>query len=188
VLVATALSTSSVESAGDSVAPWTALPAWPSFPPLVHGLFQTATQGREAGRTVNVGSPFQVSLAETDQGATVVRPDQQRERLSIDSAPDVRQATFGDATRCGIYRVEVEGEAPTHRFYVANLDVQESNLRRLDPSTLPAAFRDVGSSRPASFVSASDGGQQLFRPLLILVGMLLLVEQLLAVLFARRGM
>jgi hypothetical protein len=188
VLVATALSPSSIDRSSSPVTPWTALAAWPSFPPLVHGLLQIAIRGREENRTVLVGSPMEVSLRAADREIEVVRPDQQRQRLEVDSSSGVKRATFSDASRCGVYQFKIEGEPPHDQSYVANLDSQESNLRRISATSLPSEFRKVNESDHAFDMIFPVGDQmQLYRSVLVVVGILLLVEQLLAVSFARRS-
>lgn len=195
ILVATALSASSLDRTGDTVTPWTALPAWPSFPPLVHGLLQTAIRGRGTERTVEVGSPLMIpgstSPSSADRAVTVVRPDQQRERLSSDrrsmNAETVPQPNVMiDTPLCGVYHVEFAGTPPESREYAANLDPRESDLRRVRRSQLPESLRAVEQSEVASFSFQGDLQEQLFRPLLALVGLLLLAEQWLTVLFSRR--
>jgi hypothetical protein len=96
---------------------------------------------------------------------------------------------YEDAARCGVYRVEIDGEAERRsRSYAANLNVQESSLRRVDLQSLPKELQNAGElSGLADFVLSEAFRQQLFRPLLVMVGMLLLLEQFLAVAFARKS-
>jgi hypothetical protein len=189
LLFATALSASSVDRAGNTTIPWTGLPAWPSFPPLVHGLLKSSMRGRDSDRTLDVGDPLVVSLRTGDRGATVVLPNQNKERLAVDDLAESRQAIYERVARCGVYRVEIDDETERRsRSYAANLDVRESNIRRVDPKNLPKEFKNAGElSGLADFVLSDAFRQRLFRPLLVTVGILLLVEQFLAVAFARKS-
>lgn len=189
ILVATALSPSSVDRSAEPVTPWTELSSWPSFPPLMHGLVQLATKGRETARTVIVGSPLQIGLHANDREVFVVRPNQQREPLHVDVSTAAKSTTFVDTSFSGVYQVEIQGESIQKRSYAANLDSRESDLRRVDSSSLPATILQLRGTGPIASIALADLSQlQLFRPLLVLVALLLLSEQLLAVIFARRSL
>ena len=72
--------------------------------------------------------------------------------------------------------------------YAANLPVRESDLSRVSRTELPESLRDgaAAAGAMANFFTG-EGTQPWFRPLLVTVLLLLLLEQLLAVMFARRA-
>jgi hypothetical protein len=189
ILVATALSTSSLDRSSEPATPWNALPAWPSFPPLVHGLFQTATEGRESGQTVEVGAPLVIALAENEREAIVIRPDQRRERLALQNSDESGTLAYEDTTRVGVYSVELSGSTRGNRLYAANLDITESDLKRLPRASRPEPLQERSANEPHAVAGADEDRQHpLFRPLLATVAILLLAEQLMAVVFARRAL
>lgn len=190
--VGTALSTSSVDREEAAVTPWSALPAWPSFPPLVHGLLQAAVRGRGEERTVEVGSPLEIALPTTATNSSVLRPDQQREPLTLAEADDQRLHAEYSTSEMGIYRVEWGANeppvTPASLVFAANGTPSESDLSRISREELPEPLRDdVFDAGNGPRHAAADETQSWFRAPLVAVILLLLLEQLSAVAFARRG-
>src|SRR4029079_178400 len=87
ILVATAASSDSLDRTSGQPAPWTALPTWPSFPPLVHEMLRLSLASRSEDRNVLVGDELSGGLANPppEQTVTLTGPRGMHERLSVRS-------------------------------------------------------------------------------------------------------
>src|SRR5207237_1215713 len=96
IVVATAASPDSFIASQNPRTPWTALPTWPSFPPLVHEMLRWAMAGRAADRTVTVGDDLtDVVPARLPEAAISLRgPDGIDERLPIRDDAGERRWVF----------------------------------------------------------------------------------------------
>lgn len=187
ILVATALSPTSWYRTPEGVFPWTLLPTWPSFPPLVHGLVREATAGRETSRNIMVSAPLEIICDEPPAtSAQVTLPDGATERVSFSVADNTTQATFAATNQRGIYGVDFPASEATRQRFAANLDPRESNLAPSQPESLPPELRSHASVESSAAVRPDRSGLPLFRHLLGAVAVLLLTESGLACWFARR--
>ncbi|MEX2168805.1 MAG: BatA domain-containing protein [Pirellulales bacterium] len=185
VLVATAASLDSVDATTGE--PWTAMPAWPSFLPLVREMFHysSAAFRREAGGLV--GDVITDLIAARTQGQLEVRrPDQRKTTLDAEVSPEGNRWSYASADVAGIYEiVPTDSDRPLEKFAV-NIDVRESDLTRAEVSSLPPELNVRTVVEESSVVVAELGtDSRLHRILLTAVLALLLMETLLAWRFGR---
>lgn len=186
ILVATALSPSSVEVSPDGTVPWSALPSWPSFPPLVHGLVHEAISGRNESQTVEVLSPLIFTTPDSSAtSATVTLPDGTSRQMTCTADAAGSRCVFGPTLSRGIYRVQ-SGSQTSPRMFAVNLDTRESDLTRLDPTRLPREFQPQDIEDAAASRTTGDSRSPLFRILLGAVAVLMIAESVFACWFARR--
>jgi hypothetical protein len=180
ILATTAFSLSSVDASGN---PWTALPTWPCFPPLVHNLLLASIQGRIQQRNVRVGEPLAASPpAEGDETTvTVTDPAGRVERAPVRMDGPNRRWRYHGAEQSGVYKIEsLSGNAGVQLF-AANVDTRESDLARVDRASLPRQFSDrPAAERAANARLSAKEGRPLFRAVLGAMVILLLGEALLA--------
>ena len=185
VLVATAASLDSVDASTGE--PWTAMPAWPSFLPLVREMFHysSAAFRREAGGLVG-DVITDLIAARTDGQLEVRRPDQRSTTLDAEATPDGNRWSYASADVAGIYEiVPTDSDRPLEKFAI-NLDRRESDLTRADVSSLPPELNVRTVAAESSAVVAELGtDSRLHRILLTAVLALLLMETLLAWRFGR---
>jgi hypothetical protein len=184
-LVATAGSPDSLVRGAEPPTPWTALPIWPSFPPLIHEMLRLALVGRTAERNIVAGDDLAgVAPSELAESTILVTgPGQLKETLRVHDEAGERRWMLGHAGTSGVY--DVHFGAVVQR-YAVNVDPSEGNLARIDAELLPSQLRHESSKEtiqrvwPAQAVGRAD-----FRWLLTVVLMLLLAEPLLAWQFGR---
>ena len=84
-LVATAASSDSFDRSVDPPRPWTALPLWPSFPPLMQEMVRLTVAGRNANRNIAVGDELHGSVpgVSSEAHVTLAGPGRFVERLPI---------------------------------------------------------------------------------------------------------
>ena len=183
VLLATAVSLSSMDLSTQPATPWTALPTWPSFPPLVHTMLQFALSTQQQVRNAIVGEPL-VASANTPaspSAATVTTPDNRTERIPVHVEGLDHQWIFDATQTSGFYRFQYGNDLAQGPAFAVNLDTRESDLARVEREMLPSQFREA-SAEPV-VVGAGAAVQDewpLFRLVLVTVAALLLAETLLA--------
>lgn len=189
ILVATDGSLSSLDPASKN--PWTAWPAWPSFLPLVQEMLSLAVAGEQTQRDVLVGQAFGELLdAIAAKGpVTLTLPDSRREELRTTTDQDGTHWLFGDTLISGLYRVDFGSPGgDREELFAVNVDTQESNLSRADPSELPHGFTFTTNrhdlDEPDAGVVGRRGGWH--KPLLYCVLGLLFGETFLAWRFGNR--
>jgi hypothetical protein len=210
LLFATAGSEISVDRSVDPPVPWTVVPTWRNYPALIQEILPLAVSRRDEGRNVLVGQPIGATVppalldaplfvaAPQDFGhprpsggelgdRVPLTPDGVHVRWSyidtrlsgiFEARFDVDRAAIDDDSAVGGGRT---GGAVAR--FVVNVDTRESNLERFDPDLLPSQFRgevQSGGGRQTPVVRPPE----LFRPALATVLLLLLLETLLAWLFA----
>lgn len=144
ILVATEGSLSSLD--GASRQPWTTMPAWPSFVPLVQEILALAVRGQMTHRNVEVGQPIGESLdAQAARAAIhVINPLGAREEVRVAMDAQSAQWTFGDTQTSGVYRAELTAPAKVEEAFAVNVDTAESDLTKLAPDELPKEFLIYG--------------------------------------------
>lgn len=169
IIVATAASLASVDA--ETGRPWTVLPAWPSFLPLVQEMVKYSMLGQAERFNTLVGAPLLISTVATED-VTVVTPDGDESILT--GATRSPRARFLATDRRGLYVVR-RGDGSRERFAV-NLDTAESDLRRSDVATLPQGIdvRSRAESRQANTTRSGHPWRANPRLLGILLGMLVL--------------
>lgn len=185
--------------------PWTMLPAWPSFLPIVRELVTFCTSPDSEQTTHLVGQPIQNSLDSTSSSTTVAlkRPGGRTDSVPVERRIRAQNAPFANEVRWtyastnapGIYTALPQQSAADASpnpgdalsMTAVNVDPQESNLSRIDLSRLPKslAVRAASniSSRDASIVSDTS----IHRPLLYAVLALVLLDSILAWWFGARS-
>ncbi|MEX0936732.1 MAG: BatA domain-containing protein [Pirellulales bacterium] len=136
VLVSTAASLASVDP--ESSEPWTAMPAWPSFLPVVRETLNWAGGWRAEQFNLLVGQSFGVAGSEpsTQSSVTVAAPGGQRHELRLGHGGN-SSWRFDKTDRSGIYEIHSASSAESTRHFAVNVDTIESNLARIDPGKLP---------------------------------------------------
>jgi hypothetical protein len=137
VLVATAGSLSSVDAARRT--PWTALPVWPSFLPLVREMLAYSMLARQAHDNVLVGQPFGAPHSPVSS-PTFVRIDTPRGRQvqrRIERQGNEMVWAFAATDQSGVYTVHIPPPQAGTRHFAVNVDTAESDLRRVAADQLP---------------------------------------------------
>ena len=183
ILVATDGSSTSVDPSTDPPTPWSALAAWPSFPPLVQQMLKSAVRGRTQLRNATVGDALRGTVPPglADASVMVSDPAGREQRVPAEVNGSDSQWTFTETMRSGVYTVVIGGAAGEVDRYAVNLDTRESQLERLDAELLPSQFQRGAdeTGQPAARVESLSPSQS-FRYLLAVVLLLLLCETFLA--------
>jgi hypothetical protein len=134
--------------------PWTLMPAWHSFLPLVQEILSQAVSGHLAGHYQLVGQAISGTAASGGEPVTITLPTSEGrsgDSIHINSAAD-GSWSFAETLQSGIYRVQSANNSITsssERFPVTliamNIDAGdlnggESNLTKIEPSLLPREF------------------------------------------------
>jgi len=173
--------------------PWTALPVWPSFLPLVRELLIRAVRVKQEPLTAGVGDAIGARLPATPDPVpvrvTIRTPDDRQLSLPVQRHGDHATWSFSGTTSSGIYRARyMEPDRGEHMFAV-NLLAEEGKLTRIDPRQLPHRFQVLDGWRP--FDRASETPLPVRRPLdrWLLGGALVLamLDPLLALCLKRRA-
>jgi len=183
-LVATAASPDSIDRSQEPPTPWTALPTWPSFPPLLHEMLRLALAGQSEDRNLLVGDELAGVFPITSPDATVALtgPAGLSERLPIRIDAGEGRWTFTPANVSGVYEARIGTEV---RHYAVNVNPLESDLARLDTELLPSQFRREPAVATVEPAARSTGMASYFRWLLGAMLVLLVAEPCLARQFGR---
>jgi hypothetical protein len=181
IVVATEGSLSSIDPVTRN--PWTTMPAWPSFVPIVQELLAFAVRGQMSQHNVEVGQSIGDWLA--TQAArtplTVTSPSGAREEVRPVLDAQSSQWSFGDTRTSGVYRVSLPPPISKDEFFAVNLDTSESDLARIASDELPREFTTERRSNLDEAGTQSVGRRgAVHRSLLYAVLGLLCVETLLA--------
>ncbi|MHB8862674.1 MAG: BatA domain-containing protein [Pirellulaceae bacterium] len=179
ILVATDGSNTSVDLSTDPPTPWSALAAWPSFPPLVQQMLKAAVRGRTEHRNATVGDALQGAVPPglADAAVIVSDPGGGDQRVPAEANGLAGQWTFTETMRSGVYTVAIGGAAGEVDRYAVNLDTRESRLERWDAEMLPSQFQRATAELTLPTARADPlRPSQSFRYLLAIVLLLLLCE------------
>jgi hypothetical protein len=140
ILVATAGSLASVDPATKT--PWTTMPAWPSFVPVVREILARAVGSRIAQFNGRVGEVVGGSLPITAVEAPIAltAPDGEKHAVRAESDGDQARWAFPADELSGVYAAEIGPPASRAERFAVNVDTAESDLTKADPSELPARF------------------------------------------------
>lgn len=146
ILVATECSLSSIDPV--SKKPWTTMPAWPSFVPLVQELVALAVRGQMAEHNVEVGQALGESLEALPSRADVfvTNPAGTREEVRMTLDAQVSRWSYADTLESGVYQVELGAPIARHLAFAVNVDTAESDLTKIAPAELPKQFAAHGRS------------------------------------------
>jgi hypothetical protein len=180
ILVATAASPDSLDRSIDPPTPWTALPSWPSFPPLIHEMLRFLLTSRRTEHNLLVGDELTgtVNSVSGDPSVMVSGPHDIRAELSLAPFGGKSRWSFGATTTSGAYSVRHGNEV---RRFAVNVDPRESDLARFDSELLPSQLRR--SSQVLSSEPPGVGPGNSFLPFQLLLGaviLLLLADPLIA--------
>ncbi len=140
ILVATECSRSSVDPTSHD--PWTTMPVWPSFVPLVQELVGLAVSGQKAEHNVEVGQTLGESLAAIASRATVsvTNPAGATEEVRMTLDPTSSRWSYTDTQQSGVYQVALGAPLGGEEAFAVNVDTAESDLTKIDPDELPRQF------------------------------------------------
>jgi hypothetical protein len=186
ILLTTAASTDSIDRSVNPPQPWTALAAWPSFPPLIQQMLSLAVQGRNqnlnalVGETITGGMPGMADLP-----VSIQLPNGDSERVMVQVDGETSRWDFGRTWFSGIYTATYGSPSGGSQSFAVNVDTQESDLQRFDPELLPSQIQQGFHFTDAPGPTPSTRPTQYFRYILAAVLVLLLVESFLAWFFSR---
>jgi hypothetical protein len=158
VLVALPASLATVDSTTKN--PWTMMPAWHSFLPLVQEMLAFLLGGQSKQHNLNVGDALS-GEASASQGIAITLPSITDHPESTRVAADEEGCWhFDDTWNSGIYRVQPAGNESAEVFAV-NIETGdaasgESSLQRIEVSELPREFVLVNSGRSAGQRTSID--------------------------------
>jgi Aerotolerance regulator N-terminal/von Willebrand factor type A domain len=140
ILVATECSPSSIDPV--SKKPWTTLPAWPSFVPLVQELVALAVTGQMSEHNVEVGQTLGESLQAMPSRATVnvTNPAGARDEVRMALDAQVSRWSYSDTQESGVYKVDVGAPIERREAFAVNVNTAESDLTKIAPEELPKQF------------------------------------------------
>lgn len=181
VLLAIEGSLSSIDPATRN--PWTTMPAWPSFVPLVHEILALAVGGQMTERNLTVGQVLGDAwqAQATRAAVNVVNPSGGREDVRVEVDGQASRWNYADTQQSGVYRAELGPPLERTESFAVNVDTSESDLTRAAPEELPREFQSRAQSgldeTAAPVLGARDG---LHKTLLYCALGLLLTETFLA--------
>ena len=187
IVVATAASLASVDPATRQ--PWTTMPAWPSFLPIVHELLAYAAGSQQDQYNARVGQSLGMLLPTSESASSreVSTPDGRVEHVRVEATGAEARWTFTATDQSGIYATASSDPTATTEYFAVNVDAAESDLAKADPQELPQQFvtrtdwRNLDES-PTGEISRRSG---IHKWLLYTVLALLLFETYLAWRFGR---
>jgi len=154
--------------------PWSSFPISPSFLPFVREMMTYLIGDRWLQhRNLLVGEPAIVSASEGSELLEASLPDGGRLPVAPLGAEDGGQLTFRPTDSVGFYRFA--GERGELARFAVNLDGRDSDLRSIDPATLPVGIAS-GLVEDIGPFAASVGEIAFARPLLGGALLLLLFE------------
>ena len=186
ILVATECSLSSIDPV--SKKPWTTMPAWPSFVPLVQELVALAVRGQMSEHNVEVGQTLGESLEALPNRADVTLTNPAGERKDVRMTLDAHASrwSYGDTLESGVYHVELGVPIERDEAFAVNVDTAESDLTKIAPEELPRQFTVHGRTNLDDIDSPSIHQRSgLHKNLLYCVLGLLFAETFLAWRFGR---
>lgn len=169
---------------------WTAMPLWPSFPPLVHEMLGYALGGQIQERNLLVGQSLGGSIpaAAGDVPLSVLCPDGRREPVRPQAEADSSTWTYGDTLTSGVYTAQIGPPPARSELFAVNVDPVESDLAALAPDELrdvvwpdvPFVHRSTWENLERQPLTRSGRRSGLARHLLYAVLALLFAETFLA--------
>jgi hypothetical protein len=178
ILVATCASLGTGDDRGAS--PWTLLPIWPSFVPLVHELVAAAAGSDWEAMNVQVGQSIGrvPSHGSHREQVTVETPGGRQERWHIQGGAQAAGNLSVPTRRSGIHRTWFDSEPAVVQHYAVNVDSAESDLSKVNRKDVPAPFVVTGGTRDVDMpaMGSADAAGEWHRALLYAALACLLVE------------
>lgn len=187
-VVATSATLDTVDRA--TAQPWTLMPAWPSFLPIVRELvaYGMGANRQQSERTVGelLEGRLPASWSETSIGIT--RPDGRTDMVPVEREASGAEWSYSSSDQPGVYTIEDESRSRVVARVAVNVPANESNIARVDTELLPDELA-IETSSMASGQGGADllADTSLHRTLLYAVLALLLIEPVMAWVFAGRG-
>jgi hypothetical protein len=189
VLLATSASPMSVDDASGQPVPWSALPIWPCFPPLIREMVDYAAAGQQGRHNVVVGDLLSGTLPTGSTNRRLMlegpRGGSHPVPVTFDAGPP--RWAFADTSLSGIYQVVSDRPDQSFQSYAVNVDNRESDLARIDVASLPSQFVPLKQGATGSLVNREGPSRSpLFRLFLASLLILLVSESTLAKWFGER--
>lgn len=156
VLVATACDLDSVDPATGQ--PWSTMPAWPSFLPIVREMLLYAMGPADALGARRVGEPIGASVPDGafGQEARIERPDKQVDAVSLSDSPGGLHWMYDQTDLSEVYTVTVYN---TVQKFALNVDPAESDLARIGQEELPPELHIQKDGQAAAASTARQSVQ-----------------------------
>lgn len=186
-MVATAATLDTVDPSTSQ--PWTMLPAWPSFLPIVRETLAYGLGETRAAHAQLVGEPLTgvLPLAYSADRLAVHRPDGRTDRVPVERTPTGPRWRYDATSLPGVYRMSPEGGSRTLAGVAVNTPAVESDLTRVDVAALPESLDVRRGAAQDNSMADLMGERGLHRGLLYGALALLLIEPVLAWRFAGRA-
>jgi hypothetical protein len=152
-LVATAGSLASIDPATGE--PWTTMPAWPSFLPIVRELLANVIGGQHPSHLVGESIGAGMELASGAEQLSVTRPDGGVESVDVIGGTQGPSWSYTNTDLSGVYSLRVD-DSDVSAFTV-NVDRAESELARVGATELPLPFSVRTDPAVVGDASASYG-------------------------------
>ncbi|WP_442485851.1 BatA domain-containing protein [Aeoliella sp. SH292] len=186
-VVATSATLDTVDRA--TAQPWTLMPAWPSFLPIVRELvaYGMGASRLQSERTIGELLDGRLPASWSDTTIAITRPDGRTDIVPVERGAGA-EWSYASSDEPGIFAVEDATSSRVIAKIAVNVPGDESNVARVDTQLLP----DELAIETASLTSGSAGTElladtSLHRTLLYVVLALLLIEPVMAWVFAGRG-
>ncbi len=140
ILFATEGSLSSLDPV--SKTPWTTMPTWPSFVPIVQETLALAVRGQMTEHNVSVGQPLGESLPAmaSRPAVKVTTPAGGHEEVRTTLDAQDSRWSFADTQQSGMYHVELGAPVSRDESFAVNVDTSESDLTKVPAEELPKEF------------------------------------------------
>ncbi|HVT79846.1 MAG TPA: BatA domain-containing protein [Phycisphaerae bacterium] len=172
---------------------WSDLPARGSlFVPLMHRILDRLLHRQEENLNIRVGQQLKLRRPSSEWGkdVTITPPEAGAipEMTRIEMLDNWPTLAFGRTDRSGIYRLAIDGAPDGPQRFAVQPNPAESNLEELstqerDTLGTRASITESRAGEPVQVRTA--GGFELWRPMVVLVLLLVLVETVLAFRFSR---
>ncbi len=171
---------------------WANLAIHPMFPMMLHEAIGRMT-GQARRRSYLVGEPLAISLPGSTAGTNVVvrDPDGRESPVQVVSRDGEAIADFHEPTKPGVYEI-LTGEKTPPILVAVNVDPREAAVASLDAAALQTPLTGLPVRIPADMQGLPEEirqlriGKELWRILLTAGLCVLLLEAVLAYVFARR--
>jgi hypothetical protein len=187
-VVATSATLDTIDRA--TAQPWTLMPAWPSFLPIVRELvaYGMGASRQQSERTVGELLDGTLPASWSEATIAITRPDGRTDIVPVERQGNGTEWSYASGDQPGIFVIEESSKSRVLAKVAVNVPADESNVARVDTELLP----DVLGIQTASTSGELDSADlladtSLHRTLLYAVLALLLIEPVMAWMFAGRG-
>jgi hypothetical protein len=187
-VVATSATLDTVDRA--TAQPWTLMPAWPSFLPIVRELvaYGMGASRQQSERTIGELLEGRLPASWSDTTVAVTRPDGRTDMVPVERRASGADWSYASSDEPGIFAVSDATGGRVIAKVAVNVPADESNVARVDTQLLPEELAIETASQSGGSVGAELlADTSLHRTLLYVVLALLLIEPVMAWVFAGRG-